>query len=292
VKVPRVTREEVLAHPTFLRLRATRPGQLATSLYEINLRDRALTLAGQAFIALVPLLIVLATAASGSDGKALADYLIDKFHLTGGSADAVSLLFERPPDSRSGLSFVGLVILLISFSSFARSMQRTYEVAWRLPARGFRRSLRGVAGSMVLLATFVLMAMISARVDALPAGPVLAVAVDLACAVPAWMLISRLMLGARVSWSRLAPGAVVSALAQVLVGWGGSLWVPHLIERNAGRYGVIGVAVALISWLVVLAFLLVASAVIGAQFGRWLSQEDDASPRPSGPGSGTGPAAH
>ncbi len=133
MKVPRVTREEVLAHPTFLRLRATRPGQLATSLYEINLRDRALTLAGQAFIALVPLLILLATAASGSDGVALADYLIDKFHLTGGSADAVTLLFERPPDSRSGLSLIGLVILLVSFSSFARSMQRTYEVAWEPP---------------------------------------------------------------------------------------------------------------------------------------------------------------
>ncbi len=121
------------------------------------------------------------------------------------------------------------------------------------------------------------------------------------------------MLGARVPWRRLAPGAVVSAVAQVLVGWGGSLWVPHLIERNAGRYGVIGVAVALISWLVVLAFLLVASAVIGAQFGRWLSPgpiqgeedteaaggpyallspADAASPRPTGPGSGTGPAAH
>jgi len=96
---------------------------------------------------------------------------------------------------------------------------------------------------------------------------------------------------------------VVSAVAQVLVGWGGSLWVPHLIERNAARYGVIGVAVALISWLVVLAFLLVASAVIGAQIGGWLSPgtvegeedlspADAASPRPSGRGSGSDPAAH
>ena len=68
---------------------------------------------------------------------------------------------------------------------------------------------------------------------------------------------------------------MVSAVAQVVVSWAGSIYVPLLIERNIERYGVIGVAIALISWLVVLALLIVVSAVIGAQLGALLADRDE-----------------
>ena len=66
--------------------------------------------------------------------------------------------------------------------------------------------------------------------------------------------------------------AVVSAAAQVGTGVAAAIWLPRLIERDASHYGVVGVAVALVSWLVVIAFVTVAGAVAGAWASRILDE--------------------
>ena len=71
---------------------------LGTSLlkmYEIDGRNRAITLAGQAFIALVPLLIVLASWNLGTGDQGLGDAIVDYFNLQGSTADAVQTLCVR-----------------------------------------------------------------------------------------------------------------------------------------------------------------------------------------------------
>lgn len=249
---------------TFLR---TPPGRLARTLYEINLRDRALALAGQAFIALVPLVIVLATWLSPQDGAAIGEWLVRRFSLSGTAAQAVDQLFGRPPDETSGISALGLVILLISVNSFARTLQRTFEVAWVLPEQAPRRTPQRLASFALLMVLLIALTWLTAQVRKLPVGGALAVPVQLSLAVPCWTVIVWLILSGRIPWRRLVPGAVLAAVAQILATWSGAIWVPELIERNAQRYGVIGVAIALISWLVVLAFVLVACAATGAWAG-------------------------
>jgi uncharacterized BrkB/YihY/UPF0761 family membrane protein len=59
--------------------------------------QRGLVLAGQAFSALIPLLIVLATLLSSNGGARLAERLNERFRLTGNGADAVRTLFSSPP---------------------------------------------------------------------------------------------------------------------------------------------------------------------------------------------------
>jgi membrane protein len=56
------------------------------------------------------------------------------------------------------------------------------------------------------------------------------------------------------------------------------VYVPHLIEVDAQRYGVIGVAFAIVSWLVIVAYLLVGTAVVGAELGLWVERRGQ--PRP------------
>jgi membrane protein len=265
---------ELLNHPLVERARNSFVGRIVMALLEVRLYERALTLAGQAFIALVPLLIVLATLLSSSDSEAVGDWLIDRFELTGPSAEAVQSLFGRPPSASGSLTIIGMITLLISASSFARAVQRTYEVAWNLPARAPRRVLNGVGGVLVLLALLPLLSLLGGLVNGV-GGRVLALIVQLCLAVPAWWLLARLLLSHRVAWHLLLPGALVSAIGQVMISWAGSIYVPLLIERNTGRYGVIGVAIALISWLVVMAFLIVAMAVIGAQLGAALAAHEE-----------------
>jgi membrane protein len=254
-------------------LETTRVGRLAMALVRGNLRDKALTLAGQAFIALVPLLIVLATMASNSDSAAVATWLIDRFGLEGDAADAVTQLFTRPPDATSGTSVLGILILLVSLASFARSVQRTYENAWDLPSKGSYRQLNGLAGAVLLAATVASTAWVSSVVGAVTPGRFGALAGELAVGILAWTAVSWLLLSHRVGWTLLLPGAAVSAAGQALTGWAGSIWIPHLIETNTRQYGVIGVALAIVSWLVVLALLIVVSAVVGAHVGSWLARQ-------------------
>ncbi|WP_203781227.1 hypothetical protein [Paractinoplanes rishiriensis] len=46
-----------------------------------------------------------------------------------------------------------------------------------------------------------------------------------------------------------------------------ALWMPRLIEINAGRYGVIGITFAMLTWLIVVGFCVVVVAVISAELG-------------------------
>lgn len=256
------------------RLRPTPAGQLATALYEIQLRDRALTLAGQAFISLVPLMVVLATWISNADGAAVSGWLVDRFDLGGDAERAVLALFDRPPGRADGASLLSLAILVVSVNSFGRALQRTYEAAWGLPPRGRHRALRGAVGTLLLLAVIAGVVVTGALAGALPGGPLVGVPLQVAISVPGWWLLNRMLLNLRVGWRDTLPGAVVSSVALLATSWAGSVWVPILIEHDAARYGTVGVAVALISWLVVLAFVVVAAAVAGAWAARLVAGRD------------------
>ena len=72
-----------------------------------------------------------------------------------------------------------------------------------------------------------------------------------------------LLLGER-DWRWLVPGAAISGLLGALFGVASSIYVPIAMGWSADRYGLIGIAFALQSWLLVSAFMIVIGAVVGA----------------------------
>jgi membrane protein len=56
----------------------------------------------------------------------------------------------------------------------------------------------------------------------------------------------------------------VSGLLGALLGVASSIYVPIAMEWSAERYGLIGIAFAFQSWLLVAAFVVVVGAVVGA----------------------------
>ena len=249
-------------------------------MYEIDGRNRTMMLAGQAFIATVPLLIVVATLASSSDGAAVGNQLVDDYGLTGSAAASVRTLFARPPGATGGLSLLGLVVLLVALGALARLLQQTYLAAWKLRASGARARLKALYGTLLLIAGVAGLDWVADLAGNHLDAQIMLRLLELALAVPVWVLVIWLMLAAQVPARALIPGAVVSAVGQVLVEVISGLYVPHLIEANTERYGVIGASFALVSWLVVASYLIVVSAVIGAELGsrsRWLT----AGPRPA-----------
>jgi len=241
------------------------PFRCLTRFGVIGGRDRALVLAGQAFIAFIPLLILVSAIASSNPQGALPDRMVARFHLSGDAADAVRTLFGRPPDSRGALSLLGALMLLASLLSFTRALQRTYEAAWGLVPRGLRGTLNGLAGIALLLSQILLLSIFASLLSGGVGVRAVSTVVRAAVSIPFWLALQYVLLSRRVPWRALLPGAVVMGIGQSLISLGGAVWMPHLISTNATRYGTIGVTFALLSWLIIVAAAIVAGAAVSVE---------------------------
>ena len=230
--------------------------------------QRGLVLAGQAFSALIPLLIVLATLLSSNGGAQLAEGVNERFRLTGNGADAVRTLFSQPPGAVQSVTIGSVLLLVISGLSCARTMQRSYEAAWQLAPRGLRGTLGGAGALALLLTQILLLSLLGGFLRQVPAGSVLEFATRVASSSALWLALQHLLLGGRVAWRRLLPGAIAAGVGQQGVAALSTLWIPGVIENNATRYGAIGVSFALLSWLVVISIVLVVAAAVSVELGH------------------------
>ena len=230
--------------------------------------DRALVIAAQAFVALIPLLLLVSALLPQDDTSAVANAFISRFHLSGDAADSVEALFARPPGSTTSIGIASLVLLLFSGLSFTRRLQRLYERVWRLPPTGPRGSLNAALGLAVLLVEVVLLYLLRTLIRGLPLDRLLLVPVSAVAGLVLWTSIPWLLLARRLDWRRLLPSGALASLATALYGVATSIYMPSLIERYSERYGLFGITVALIGWLLCISVVLVVSAVIGVVLDR------------------------
>src|SRR5918992_3645458 len=88
---------------------------LAEPLLRLNFLDRALALGGQAFGALIPLLLILQAAQPGS--RSLAADLIERFDLEDDAAETVREMFEAT-NGETTITGLSVLVLLVSVLSF------------------------------------------------------------------------------------------------------------------------------------------------------------------------------
>ena len=231
--------------------------------------DRALAMGAHAFVAVVPLVMLLTSKIKVQGESVLAHRFITTYHLNGRAADAVRALFDAPPGaSKQGWFAFGLSILfgVVTALSLTRAMQRTFEAAWGLKSLGVKGQVFGLGGVAAILVELLLLSLIGTIIKG-AVGGVFHLVVRLIVAMAFWLIISWLLVGKRVAWRRLVPGAIVSGVGSVIVHFGSGVYMPHVIATNAARYGPIGITFAIMTWLYVIGLVLVAGAVVGAQLG-------------------------
>jgi membrane protein len=244
-------------------------------LLELEFVDRSLVVGAQAFSALIPLLIVLASVGA-SNGGSFADSVIARFRLDGAGAEAVRETFAAPADNGT-ITVLGAVVVVYSTLAFTRALQRTFELTWDLPRRG----VKGTGWGLVWIGVFALYwALFPSVDDGLPR--VVGIVVALTGAFGLWLLTPYLLLARRVPWRRLVPQAALTAVGMTILSVGSVLYVPRAIEKSADEFGAIGVAFTMLSVLWAGGFVLVTAAAIGAFVTTtpW---------SPASPGSGTPP---
>lgn len=220
--------------------------------------DRAMALAGQAFAALLPLLIVI-SAVSPASGDDAASALIDRLDLSGRSAAVVQEAVAEPAEIENGISLLGFAILVISALAFTRALQRLYVRTWRLEKIGVRGNTWGLEWLGLIAVYLSLQPAIVGLFDgALATGTSLA----LSCAL--WLLTPWLLIGRRLPWQRLLPQALLTAFGVTAIGIASAIYMPRAVATAAAQFGFIGVAFALLSWLFALALVLVVAAALGS----------------------------
>ena len=100
--------------------------------------DRCIVISAQGLTALIPLFIIVASAAPAGKEDLVAEAIIDRFALTGESAAAVEQLFVTPPGATSSVTVFSAFLLLYSGVSFTRRLQRMYRAAWGQEKVGVR----------------------------------------------------------------------------------------------------------------------------------------------------------
>ncbi len=249
--------------------------RIVREMLSVDVRDRIFGMTGQAFLAMTPLLIIVSTAVSDGDGETIAGVLNDRLGLTGPTADTVQALFTKPNPVQSSASITSAVLLLFSINSFTRTMRRSVERPWGLPKSGVRGQGAGLLGVVLFIGMFTMLIWVGPDWwSGSPAVMLLAVLAKTALAAAFWLAITFAMSTGRIPLRHLWPGALAGGIAQTGAAWWTVTFLPVIMEKDAARYGVIGVALGILTWLVVISGITVGVGVVGARIARsagWLT---------------------
>lgn len=234
---------------------------------ELEFVDRSVALASLTFTALIPLGVVVGSAVPGVDRDSFADSIIERFDLDDRTAQIVQAAFSPPPNVQASLSVLGVLLLIVSALSFTRGLQRAYETAWRLPRLGMRATPAGLVWLAGIVAFVSIFGGLRSTVVDLK-RPIASVIVALAFALVVWSFTPWVLLSRRVPFRALVPTGVLTAICMTLLSIAGIIYMPKSISDSAASYGTIGVAIALVSWLVSAGFVLVGCAAVGAVIGE------------------------
>jgi membrane protein len=222
---------------------------IITGLVRIELIDRSMAIAAQAMLALVPMLVVLAA-----------------FRELTGLSQAGEQIVEANVDAeqvRAQTGAIGLLITLFSATSFARAVQRMYEKVWEQRhiggLVGIRRSSLWLVGWLLTLQTLSAIGLVLKQVDV----GVLRFVLQGAGASLMWWWTSRVLLFGRVPWWTLLVGALLTGYSLVIYSWGSGLVMPAYVASSAAAFGTLGLILAVTTWLVGFAGLLVVASVVG-----------------------------
>jgi membrane protein len=229
--------------------------------------DRGAALGAQAFSALIPLMIVYASVVPLVDADNFADRLIHRFKLSGDAAETVREAVAPSSAVAHSVTVISFLLVIVSGLSFSRAAQRLYELSYQLPALG----LRATPWQLLWLALIPVYVAVRPLISGL-AGGVWHVIGSLALGALCWLLTPYILLARRMSWPHLLPCAVLTTLGMSALGIGSVVYLPHAVSNASARYGTIGVAFALLSWLVLAGYVMVGCATMGAVALDWVKR--------------------
>jgi membrane protein len=228
--------------------------------------DRSIVLSAQVFTALIPLFIIVASVAPAGQEDVISEGIIERFALSGGSADAVEQLFHTPTGATSSVTVFSALLLIYSGVAFTRRLQRMYRAAWGREQAGIRSALFATLGLGALILEFVVTYGIREFAELFPLEWLWVIPISLVTGLVLWTSIPYLLLERQLHWRRMLVAGGTAAVAMTIFAIGTPIYMPDLMTRATNEFGLFGVTITLIGWLLAASFVLVAATAVGAEF--------------------------
>ncbi|KUJ65665.1 ribonuclease BN [Streptomyces albus subsp. albus] len=219
--------------------------------------QRSLGFAALGFLTLVPLLIVVSAAGAGR-GRGFAQWLSEGLGVSASSQKEIEHLFARPGQVLRTTTAFGLASLAVFGLTFGTAVQTGYEKIWELPPARWHSRWRHVVWVGVLIGYLLLSATGPQWLD----PPMSALAATLSAVLFFWWS-QWLLLGGRVGWGPVLPGAIATVIGLLgLRGFSVLVFSP-LIASSAVTYGPFGTVLVIQSWLVGVGVVVFGGALVG-----------------------------
>ncbi|MGY0057739.1 YhjD/YihY/BrkB family envelope integrity protein [Streptomyces sp. LZ34] len=235
--------------------------RLAEQLLAVNTVEAAFRLAAQAFLTALPLLMAVAAFAPEGWKGLLADSVRSVVGVRGRALEELRRALAASGTTKNSSGAVGVVVALLSATAFSRALQAVCERCWNLPRTRIRvAAWRWLLWVLVWLAVLFVQAPLRRGFGT---GIVSGLVLSLLSAVLLWWWTQHLLLGGRVGWLLLLPGAVLAGTGSVALGYASRLLMPRAVDRSLADYGPLGPVFTLLSWLVAVFLIVVAGLAIG-----------------------------
>ncbi|MFE7797603.1 hypothetical protein [Nocardia sp. NPDC057440] len=266
-------------------LRATPSGRtlwrVVDGLVAIQVVDRSLALAAQIFTSVLPVIIA---ASVFSGWHAAADTVSDQFGFNSASLSTGDT--DAPMDpSFAAFGVVGLVMVVLGGTSFARALGRVYGAIWQVPSMGPRDAWRWVATLLAVALCAALVGQTRGLTHIRYAGRPLALVGEVAIWTFVWTLVPLLLTKGALTGRLLWVSALLTAVGLTSVHVAGRIVLPRITTNAQHHFGPLGLAFTSVSWLFVMSLVIVGAASVVKSFaldetcvGRYLRGPDSGGP--------------
>lgn len=246
------------------------PAEVVRRFFELELLDRSFGLAAQAFVSLLPLLIVIVSVFTNGDDAIVASQFTERFGLVGAAADAVRALFSSPSVTVT-ISWLAVVMSALSAFALSRRLSRVYASILGLPSLARSQTWRGlvwIAVQLVLLG-----AASELRRVRRDNGVIIAVVAVLVLLI-VWFLgdvASLRLLVPRIQRRLLVPSAILAGVGRVGLTIWSAIYMPRALSDQAEQFGPIGVTFALFTLILAAVFVYLCAPLLASV---WFSRRD------------------
>jgi membrane protein len=257
----------------FERYATSWPGRVVDdtlrALVRINVFDRSMTLAAQAFTSVFPLLILVAVLRPRRSGNQLGEGLADSLGLSPSASAALEVALPEGSTAAGAFGVVGALVTLLSATSYSRALVRLYAGIWDVPRPpGFRGLWRLVVTLLGLVVLVFLLTFVRRVLQGVPLSAVAEAVIACFLGALIWTWVPWILLARRVPVRMLMPSGVLMGAAMVVLSIAGHIYLPLALSSATRQYGALGISFTYVSWLFVLMFALVTTAVTGAAIAR------------------------
>ncbi|WP_454197089.1 hypothetical protein [Nocardia sp. Marseille-Q1738] len=226
-------------------------------LAEIQIVDRSLALAAQIFTSVLPVMIA---ASIFSGWQAPANTISDQFGFDSRSLSDGEAVPTDPSVAAFGV--VGLLMVLLGGTSFARALGRVYEAIWKVPAIGPRDAWRWLAALLAVALAAGLVGQTRELAQIRYAGRLLALLSEVLIWVFVWVLAPFLLTKRALTGRLLWVSGVLTAVGLTAVHAAGRVVLPRITTNAQEHFGPLGLAFTSVSWLFIMSLVIVGAASV------------------------------